>query len=133
MSLDVDKYVAFSVVNFFTASFIMLIVCLMFPSPSFFFCSLICILVVVVWQYPVLIRCKGWAARCLVFFLSMNLFLFFSGVAVSLSDGISWHALDAGLKMIFLGNIFGMGFFGLGPISYFLILLVNVSLRKHFF
>ncbi|AXU94925.1 hypothetical protein CI789_06615 [Erwinia persicina] len=133
MSVNVDKYVAFTVVNFFTASFIMLIVCMIFASLKFFVCSLISILIVVVLQYPALNRCKGWLSRSVVFFLSMNVFLFILGVVASLTLGISLDNVDAGLKMIYIGNVFGVFFAGIGPIGYLLILLVNISLRKHFF
>lgn len=88
---------------------------------------------IIYFQYPIIIFKKNWLYRALIFYLSMNLFLFIFGIILSWNEYVggheigSWAArLDAGFRMIFFGQLFG------GLIAFILILCINLLLIEYF-
>ncbi|MFM2387948.1 MAG: hypothetical protein RL660_2705 [Bacteroidota bacterium] len=86
---------------------------------------------IIVIQYPVLTLFKHWAYKLLVFYLSMNLFLFAIGIIwASHNEGSDWNLhvlIDRGIKMMFIGQVFG------GLLMYLVVVIVNWKLRQDLF
>jgi len=141
MNLHVDKYVAFSVVNFFLVSFHILLIFTLLNGANpdgFLTCitvALSCALAVILVQYPLLVRARNWLLKFLIFFISMNVFMFmfgiFMGIVISdwADDGLNTllQLPGYGLKMMVLGHLTG------AIVGFFVVALVNFIMRKRFF
>ncbi|WP_159461380.1 hypothetical protein [Dysgonomonas massiliensis] len=87
--------------------------------------ALVCALIIVFAQYPILCKSKNWYLKTLVFFLSMNIFLLLYGEALCFADDCIGDF--PGLKMIVFGNIMGAG------IGFIVVIAVNYIFRKDLF
>lgn len=140
MKLDGEKYFAFSVINFiFVAGHILLVLNFFAGKNREGFSSIItialaCALLVVLAQYPLLVRARNWLLRVLVFFLSMQVFMFLFGIAVR----IIWEGfregfpgmmsiVNSGLNMMVVGNVTG------AFVGFLIITPMNFLLREFFF
>ena len=90
-------------------------------------------LVLIVAQYPLLIRSDSWLKKILVFYTSMFLFLALSGLVFSWNTAVgsnaagTWAArLDGSFRFVFFGHIFGAW-------SFPLVVFANWLLRNWFF
>lgn len=123
--MNTSKYIKFVLLNFALVAFFVTIVLMFFNLGhgipyEMLFVAYACTLVVLLVQYPILVRIKSWCMRALIFFLSMNIFLFLYGEALCLIDDCIGDF--PGLKMIVYGNMLGafIGFFAIASVNYML-------------
>lgn len=81
-------------------------------------------------QYPLLKLKQSWFYKSIIFYLSMNAFLFFYGAIQSMLFNVNkseiFGYLEDGLKMIILGQVFGL-------IAFPSIVVVNWAIRQYTF
>lgn len=124
------KYLAFVIINFLLAAVPVSLVMIFFNIGhgipyNMISIALICVLLIVLIQYPILKLAKSWLLKSLIFFVSMNLFLFLYGESFCLIDECIGDF--PGLKMIIFGNMSG------AIVWFFIITLANYCLRKYLF
>lgn len=128
--MDIRKYVKFVLINFIMIAFILSIIHIFFNLGhgipyKMLSIALICTLIVVFVQYPILRKSKNWYLKTLIFFLSMNIFLFLYGEVLCIVDDCIGDF--PGLKMIVFGNMLGAG------VGFIVITAVNYIFRKDLF
>jgi hypothetical protein len=81
-------------------------------------------------QYPLLKLKRSWFYKSIIFYLSMNAFLFFYGTIQSMLFNVNkseiFGYLEDGLKMIILGQVVGL-------IAFPSIVVVNWAIRQYTF
>ena len=128
--MDIRKYVKFVLINFIMIAFVLSIVLIFFNLGhgipyKMLSIALVYALIVIFAQYPILCKSKNRYLRTLIFFLSMNIFLFLYGEALCFADDCI--GVFPGLKMVMLGNMMGAG------IGFIIITAVNYIFRKDLF
>lgn len=128
--MNIRKYIKFVLLNFPMVAFFLTVVLIFFNIGhgipyKILSIALACALAVILAQYPILCKAKNWYLKTLVFFLSMNIFLFLYGEALCLIDDCIGDF--PGLKMIVFGNMLGAG------IGFVVITAVNYLFRKSLF
>jgi len=136
MKIEKNKYINFIVINFFIVNLYNLMFFKIFNGnnqndyPIDFLILFVAISIpLIIFQYPALNIRRNWLYKIIIFYGTMNLFLFLSGFIFSIyfSDKENFsNWFSDGLKMIIYGNIVGL--FGFG-----IIVLTNFLFRKRLF